>query len=390
MLRSFWFTQILFTITVFVGVASARIHERLPTEGFVSLKLDGIPQELRIFVRYYPPKATAANPDPVVFVNLNGLTYTTDSWGEVVDEQLQDGDGVLLFDFLGQGRTLLENSLLNYDMGFDVQTQLLQKLLEPTGALKIPENTRKVLFGVSYGGAITLNYLAKYPQANVEGVAVAPYVRPIDQMDRKIRDQIAILNLNPFFASVPFEDKYRMLLWQDIYLYPWLEPTLLRPPLDLTMRAVHALVYGMRDFSAATFVDKIPKEKLHGVIAGRDQYINDDVKNFFLKTVGVENIASLLLIESSEHKVPEAVPKTQVFWLKLIARQDSRIFFTGRLFEAQTEKGLIQAGSGSVLNSPKEVAKSHLTIWIENFSDALLRWPKTFCYRFLETKPAAN
>lgn len=379
---------IAFVFVQGAGVSASPVSERKTFEGFIKLKLDGIDREVDIFVRYTPPVATPQNPDPVVFANLNGLTYTTDSWAGIVQDQLNDGDGVLLFDFLGQGRTLLANQPLNYELACDTQTQIVEKLIAASGPLGIPEQTRKVLFGVSYGGAIILNFLARNPNANVEGVAAAPYVRPIDQMDRKIRDQIAMLNLNPFFAGIPFEDKYKMLLWQDIFLYPWLEPTLLRLPMDLTFQAVHALVFGMHSFSATQFLDKIPKEKLHGVIAGRDQYINDDVKNFFLKTVGVENMASLLLIEPAEHKISEAAPKTQAHWLKLIARQDPRIYYTGQMFEAKTDKGIIVAGNTQVsIEAPKEAVRSQSSIWFENLTDALMRWPRVMCQGLLVAAP---
>lgn len=383
---------------VFFGLALSTIilsapidaRESVKTEtfaGLIDVPVASLNRTMKVFVRYFAPVANPTNPEPVLFVNLNGMSYTTHSWDHFLPEQLADGDGVLLFDFLGQGRTLDANLPLDYDIPYTAQTEILEYLLKNQSDFQIDSSNRQVLFGVSYGGAVLIDYLARNPNANAEGIAAAPYVHPHRETDGKIRQQITWLNYSPFFAQMSYEEKYKLLLWQDILLYPILEPIMTRYPLDTTFNAYHRLVWGMHYFRGQKLIQHFPLRKLHGIIAGRDQYIKNEVETFFHETAGAENLASLLVLPTAEHKIPEATPATVLNWMKMIARKDPVLQSGGRVFEAQTESGQIFSTDSRQpvldLQTPEEVVRQHATIWFDNFTRATRRWHQDACKAML-------
>jgi hypothetical protein len=171
--------------------------------------------------------------------------------------------------------------------------------------------------------------------------------------------------------------------------YPVLEPILTKnlSRMDVTYRAVHALIYGMHTFRADSLLAQLPMARIHGMIAGEDQYINEDVQRFYRETVGAARLGSLLVIPPAEHKISEAAPLTVAHWIQLIARRDPRVVNSGRVYEAHPEQGFLQTADDLdpliTIPAPQETVRSQGRVWLHNFYQAVFSNWSSVCQRFL-------
>jgi pimeloyl-ACP methyl ester carboxylesterase len=344
------------------------------------MRLNNVPEfpdGVEVYVRYYPPIVSSNNLFPTLFVNLNGMTYTTESYNNILPLQLEDGDGVLLLDFIGQGRTE-EAHPTTAKIPYNWQTQILAALLSPDQGLRIPASQHKTLFGLSYGGAIALDYLAKSNGANITAVLAAPYTEPPEQVDQKIRQQIYWMNFNPLFASLSFEEKVEFLLWQDIFLYPTLEPSMLNAPYREAYKDTHQLVSGIHFFRGEKLLPQLAGKQLYGINGGKDQYMKKEIEKFFEQAWAAGALKGQLTIPESEHKISESAPLTLVNYLRMIARKDARIFNQKRHLEAASAQGVLrsvdQALPELAIPTPKEVVRSNVSVWQENLNRLWRTW----------------
>ncbi len=286
-----------------------------------------------LFVDYLKPAAGK----PVV-VLLNGLTYRTGVWDSFVKELKGDGLGILRYDPMGHGKTLAKSGLPNEAIESDEQVKDLNSLLSVLGIRKAVH-----LVGLSYGGAIGTQFTIAYPNKVANLILMAPFTKPLDSQDQQIRLHIAqtraMYPLNP--ASD--DELYDFFLKQIVYAtYPMVEPIVLEHPWKL--EATFRLVQGVRKFKAENVVDHLPDASVHLMVADWDQYIAPKILEDLWKQIPKRARQSRLIINHSEHKIPEAMPSFSAKWVRLIVEGDERLR-DGRTWEGGTFLGYAASGT---------------------------------------------
>lgn len=286
-----------------------------------------------LFVDYLKPAAGK----PVV-VLLNGLTYRTGVWDSFVKELKGDGLGILRYDPMGHGKTLAKSGLPNEAIESDEQVKDLNSLLSVLGIRKAVH-----LVGLSYGGAIGTQFTIAYPNKVANLILMAPFTKPLDSQDQQIRLHIAqtraMYPLNP--ASD--DELYDFFLKQIVYAtYPMVEPIVLEHPWKL--EATFRLVQGVRKFKAENVVDHLPDASVHLMVADWDQYIAPKILEDLWKQIPKRARQSRLIINHSEHKIPEAMPSFSAKWVRMIVEGDERLQ-DGRTWEGGTFLGYAASGT---------------------------------------------
>ncbi|WP_235046220.1 alpha/beta fold hydrolase [Bdellovibrio bacteriovorus] len=300
-------------------------------KGFVQVA----PQK-ELFVDYVPAKEK----QPTV-VLINGLTYSTRQWDSFVNALLAKGLGVLRYDPIGQGQTLLKYAPVVAPIPVQDQVADLKALLEKMN-LKGPYN----LAGLSYGGGVAAGFTAAYPSLVKNLIMMAPFTRPLDGQDQWIRAQIwATRQIFPF-NKMSDDDLYDYYLHQIIYAtYPQAEPIVLENPFKL--EATFRLVQGIRKYRPVDLTDSIPAKSLHLLIARQDQYINTSVLDEYWDAVPEKARASRLYINGSEHKMVEAVPNFTAAWVYQIVTGNKKLS-EGRDFEGYPFRGEVRSGQEEI------------------------------------------
>ncbi len=285
-----------------------------------------------LYVDYIKPA-----PGKPILVLLNGLTYRLGCWDAFVRALDGDGYGILRYDMVGMGQTLLKEAPLVRPIPFDEQIVDLKNLLE---ALNINEPVH--LIGLSYGGGVAIKFSADYPELVASAVLMAPYIAPLESQDNWIRLQIQQTRLLNPANPASFEDLYDYFLRIIVFsTYPIAEPIVLENPFKL--EATYRLAQGARTFDAAKFIDEMPPGKLHLVVARNDQYVENGIHDDYWEKLDPSARVSRLYIEGSEHKIPEAVPRFAADWVKRIAEGDPLISgdrtFIGKPWRYSAESG---------------------------------------------------
>lgn len=305
-------------------------------KGFVQIKPDR-----EVYVDW-----TYAKPGLPTVVLLNGLTYSTKHWDKFAAQLSSSGLGVVRFDMMGMGETLLKYAPTMADIAVDDQAEDLNALLK---VLKIPMPYN--LVGLSYGGGLGILYASKYPQSVGKLIAMAPYTEPMASQDQWIRSQIWYVRQTAPWNPASDDELYAYFFRQIVYTtYPTVEPTVLDNPYKL--EAIFRMGLGIRKFIALDVVDKLPAESLHLMIAGRDQYIPRGVMEDFWAKVPAKAKASKTIVYNSEHKIPEAVPRFSAALVKEII-VGNKAFSKGQDLKADPYSGEVTFEGGK-LQLPEE------------------------------------
>jgi pimeloyl-ACP methyl ester carboxylesterase len=274
---------------------------------------------------------------PIV-VLLNGLTYRTGSWNSFVYRLQGEGLGILRYDPIGMGQTLIKHGPPTEPIDYMNQVRDLRLLLD---ALKIRQPVHVV--GLSYGGALALEFTRQFPKRVASAVVIAPFVAPLASQDTWIRLQIQQARiLNPYNPAT-FDELYDFFLRMNVYTtYPPAEPVVLEHPYKL--EGVFRLVQGIRRFQAKDIVKQLPAGKIHLVIARQDQYVPNAVHDEFWEQLPQGVRASRLYIEGSEHKIPEAVPWFSSAWVRRIVEGDPSIRGGKTFIGTPWRGGIVQSG----------------------------------------------
>lgn len=286
-----------------------------------------------LFVDYLKPSAGK----PVV-VLLNGLTYRTGVWDSFVKELKGEGLGILRYDPMGHGKTMAKAGRPSESIEADEQVKDLNSLLSTLGIRK-PVH----LVGLSYGGAIGTMFTLAHPAKVASLILMAPFTKPLDSQDQQIRLHIAqtraMYPLNP--ASD--DELYDFFLKQIVYAtYPMVEPIVLEHPWKL--ESTFRLVQGVRKFKAEDVVDQLPEASVHLMVAEWDQYIAPKILEDLWKQIPKRARQSRLIINHSEHKIPEAMPSFSAKWVRLIVEGDERLK-DGRTWEGGSFLGYAASGT---------------------------------------------
>lgn len=307
--------------------------------------------DIKAFVRVRPGRELfvewkRAQTGQPTLILLNGLTYSTRQWKEFAQVLEQQGFGVLRYDMFGMGETLLKYGPALRVISYKDQVKDLEALLE-----KLNVTGRLNLAGLSYGGGIAMAFAAKHPRQVKNLILMAPYTQPLEEQDKWIKSQIWYTRRVQPFNPYSDDALYDYFLRQIVYTtYPSAEPVVLENPFKL--EAVFRMVQGIRKWTSDESVGLLPKSSVHLMIAGSDQYLERSIMENFWESVPADRQASRIVINNSEHKIPEAVPVFAAHWVKQILLKNPLIT-QGRQFEADPLTGLIRYDGGS-LRLPSE------------------------------------
>lgn len=250
---------------------------------------------------------------------LNGLTYETPSWDALVSELEDSGLGVLRYDPRGMGETLILEKGARTPFKIDDQARDLDKLTRKIGL------TGKLnLAGLSYGGGLATAFAEHFPQRIKTAILMGPYTEPLAGQDAVIKSQIAAVRFGFPLNPATDEELYDYFLRQNVYYqFPLSEPSMLKHPYK--PEAVFQLTQGIRKYDMKKASQYFPPRSVHLLIAGVDQYIPRSVLENFWKQLPMSSRASKVLVEFSEHKLPEAVPATLAGLIKLMIGPDKKM-----------------------------------------------------------------
>lgn len=286
-------------VALFLFLSQAQAAE----EGFITI------QNQKVYTHWQ--KAEQGAPTIVL---LHGLTYSTSSWDPFVRAFHKPGLGILRYDMVGMGKTLLEGPLpVNYAIPYKKQVTLLKQLLDRLHLKKV------TLVGLSYGGGIGISFANKYPQMVENLILMAPFTAPLKTQDQWIKLQVASARLaNPWNPATD-DELYDFFLRQFIYsTYPNAEPVVLENPFKL--EAVFRMVQGIRKFFAIDEIQNLPAKSVHLMVANQDQYIPRDVMDTFWDALPESVKASRVNISVTEHKIPEAIPLFSSAWVEEVLK----------------------------------------------------------------------
>lgn len=285
-----------------------------------------------LFVDYVKAK----NNQPTVIL-LNGLTYSTRQWEQMIQPLLVRGVGIVRYDMFGMGQTLAKYAPMMEIIPYQNQVADLKALLNSM-QLKGPYN----IVGLSYGGGIAIGYAAAYPNDIKNLVLIAPYTQPLDEQDTWIKSQIwATRQMYPYNPASD-EELYDYFLHQIVYAtYPQVEPIVLGSP--FTLESVFRMTQGIRKYRPLDMTDLLSAKSVHLMIARKDQYIKPVVLETYWNAVPKSARASRIYVNDTEHKMPEAIPNFTAAWVyKILSGED--LYFQGRDFEGFPLKGEVRTG----------------------------------------------
>jgi pimeloyl-ACP methyl ester carboxylesterase len=324
----------LLVVLIFVCSAlgvSAQAQEAKAFKGFVAVSL-----ERELFVDYVPAKR-----DQPTLVLINGLTYSTVQWDQFVAPLLAKGIGILRYDPVGQGQTLLKYAPVTAVIPLKNQVEDLKALLTVM-KISAPYN----FGGLSYGGGIAAEFAVAYPELIKTLILMAPFTQPLEATDKWIKSQIwATRNIFPF-NKYSDDDLYDYFLHQIVYAtYPQAEPIVLENPFKL--EATFRLVQGIRKARPIDNTEFLPELSVHLMIARQDQYIETKVLDDYWAAVPTKARASRLYINNSEHKMVEAVPNFTAAWVYEILKGNKKLYQGGD-FEGYPFQGEVRSGDDTI------------------------------------------
>ncbi|MCM2282570.1 MAG: alpha/beta hydrolase [Bdellovibrionaceae bacterium] len=297
-----------------------------------------------LWVNYEKPA-----PGKPVIVLVNGLTYKASSWESFAQGLRGEGFGILRFDPMGHGRTLLKHAPQREPLPIEGQLRDMRKLFEVLGLHSRPIH----LVGLSYGGGLASLYTSRYPEHIANCIVMAPFTEPIPQQHNWILAQVRSARLMNPLNPLSDEQMYDVFLRNLIYAtYPIAEPTILENPFRL--EATFRLVQGIRHYRFDDIADKLPSEKFHLVIARRDELVPAKLLEKAWEETPPHTRRSRIFIEESRHRIPTHIPRFSSAVVKAIVRGHSA-FNQGRTLVAVPSEGVVRVGNKVVLRDlPKE------------------------------------
>lgn len=326
--------RLLFVLLTLLGAqAQAKFQSAPPaifTKGFVQVR----PNQ-RLYVEYR--KATFGR--PTLFL-LNGLTWSTTQWGPFVTSlnKLDPGLGIVLYDMEGMGKTLLDKAPINFEIPIEHQVQDLKDLHD---TLKITGPT--ILSGLSYGGAVALAYMAKYPKEFDKLIAMAPFLERLPDQDAMIQQMIKSTRQAYPFNPASDDELYDYFLRQLVtYQYPILEPIMLENPYKI--EGVYRMVQGIKNWHASEIVSQLPAGKVHLMAGEDDPYVKLPWLKTLWQSLSQAARASFIILSNTQHKLPEERPDFTAAWVQQILNNNPDLK-KGLVFDGDPAAGVATSGS---------------------------------------------
>lgn len=296
----------------------------------------------RLYVEY-----RKAAPGKATLFLCNGLTWSTTQWQPLVDalNKVDPEIGIVLYDMVGMGKTLLDRAPVTYDIPFVDQIKDLKDLYV-TLNIKGP----RILSGLSYGGAVALEYLAQYPNDFDKVIAMSPFLQRLPEQDSWIKQNIAAVRIAFPYNPATDDELYDFFLRQLVYsLYPTVEPIMRENPFKT--EGVFRMVKGAKNWRALDNVHRFPPGKLHLLSAVNDVFVSLSSQQSFWQALPASVRASYLVLRLTGHKIPEERPDITAVWIMKIINGEKAIS-EGRVFDGDPAKGT--ATSGSIVIPLKE------------------------------------
>lgn len=292
----------------------------------------------KVWVDYQP----ASGKQPTV-VLLNGLTYQLGHWDKFVEalSRRSPGLGILRFDMIGMGETLLKGKLpVSEAISYADQVEVTRGVMDQ---LRI---RKAFIAGLSYGGGIAVAFGSAHPERVEQLILMAPFTEPMKEMDQWIRGQVAMNRLTFPLNPATDDELYDFFLRNFIYAsYPALEPSVLDNAYKL--ESVFRMIQGIRKYDTFKDAKNLPEGSVHLLVASQDQYIKGEVLDRFWKAVPKRARASRINISVTEHKIPEAIPDYSAAWtLEIISQREE--LNRGLVFEGNTRGFSARSGSTTI------------------------------------------
>ena len=360
--------RLLFMVAAFVCLAgrvafadAASIsQERI--KGFVKLA-----NGRELYVNYLKPA-----PGKPIAVLWNGLTYDESTWESFSHELKGDGLGILRFDPVGMGRTLLKYGAPFQAIDYRDQVADLNLLLDALGIQQ-----RVHIIGLSYGGALALQFGHSHPERVASLVVMAPFVAPLEAQDNLIKWQILQTRLQFPWNPASDDQLYDYFLRiQIMTTYPAAEPVILENPYKL--EATFRMVQGIRKFLAKDVSKFEPNVGVHLVVGSKDQYIETRVHEDFWKLLQPGAQKSFMSIEGTEHKIPEAAPRFSALWVRNIIFGNPEIG-GGKFYSGNPISAVVRSGNKSFqLTRMKAAPVPEGKMWSIDFEEPGYRCKRAF------------
>ncbi len=315
-------------------------------------------------------KVYRGNPELPAIVSINGLTQDTDHWVTNVEELLKTGRTLVFYDTEYQGRTL-ENFVDRNNLWSQLHSR---PVVEPLSWLKsfysnvepmlppvsIEQDSRDLrtllrrlgiqkasIAGLSFGGAVAIQYASDYPHLIEQIFAEAPYTEPQAEQDLLIRYLMGAVKRTFPLIRWNDDDLYDLIFRGIVFsTYHQAEPTILKwGPFQIFGVAEKAR--GVRHMNTAVLAQRFPKRSFNLIMAGLDAYIQRDVHMRFWESVPKESRSSIAVIEGVEHKMNESVGPFLGAWVRTVLEGKNQVR-SGKAWQGFPEKGVMQTLDGKI------------------------------------------
>ena len=323
-------------------VFSANVVFALSQKGFVQ-----IAPNRQLYADHIP-----AREGQPTLVLLNGLTYSTEDWNKLMPFLVNQGFGILKYDAMGQGRTLLKygNNPKEVPIPIESQAKDLASLIRALGI-----QTKVSLVGLSYGGGLDVQFAAMYPKAVDKLILIAPFVAPLPNQDAYIQAQISATRLMFPYNPATNDELYDYFLHQYILTtFPSADPSIMKNP--YLLESTYRMTVGIRKMDYRGLVNLLPNKSVHLLVALQDEYIPYSMLDQFWNAIPEEkrmsrinilsppNMADPLKLTGYFHKMPESIPEYAGAWITQIMKKNPEIN-KGRVFYGNTFTGAAQCGN---------------------------------------------
>ncbi len=274
------------------------------------------------------------NPGAPTLVLLNGLTYDTTSWDQLMPYIKDKGFNILRYNAYGQDPN---SGMLTSRVLMNAQAMDLAAVLDN---LKIDGPV--MLAGLSYGGGLEFYFSTLYP-SRVKGlIPMAPLMNADRKLEAIIKSEIQMTRaMNPYNRSSD-NDLYEFFFHQLVYAtFPAAEPSVLSNPYKL--ENVFRMALGTKNFHTLELLPRVPQVPIHLMVAEKDQYIPTADHDALWNGLSQKQKASRINIIGSEHKIPEAVPRLAGEWITGIMLGRKEIS-GGKVFEGDPKANTARCG----------------------------------------------
>lgn len=277
-----------------------------------------LPNGDTVYTKYSPPKKNKP-----IFVLINGLIYTADGWNESAEELINQGYGVLQYEFSGQNRSFSQ-TMESRGRGAKFLRELSLKGLAEELALILDFYNigKKVnIVGLSYGSTIATEFTQRFPQRVNKLIYLAPLVITLEKYDPK--GAMFQMWLDSLSLWGPFASMYADQLYDMIYAnyFAGVEAKVdYGPHTNQFRKALLQQVKSVRDFDLRS-IDLPEGIEVSLITADREtpNIYADQLK--FWDNLQAASKGTRLHLENTDHAIPSSNPIATAISLQNISKR---------------------------------------------------------------------